>query len=1478
MNPYVFSVGKKWNCSWLSYVAQDANNNYMVYFSNGRQRTYYTTNDYLTNTRLTGDFTNGFTLSYPDGSQDIYGLIVSNIGSVFQAYLTQSLNAHAQKTQLIYSTNNAANPVVRLRYVIDGDGRTNSISYVTNNESSTNLIASVTDPFGRTVSLAYNTNGCLTNIIDVAGISSSFSYDTNDLPSGLTTPYGTTSFAVSESSTNHPPSGRSVLVTQPNVGNQLYLYEDYAPGIPNTYPSSAIPSTAPFTNTFDTTNLNIRNTFYWGPRQYANLSTTTISNFTAADFLKARMQHWLTSTNSYVANTLSMERDSSPANDGSVEGQKTWYDYAGKTNNQYEGTQVEPLYVAQVLPDGTTRFTCSLRNSLGAVTNEISTYSAGGSVAFRTNIYVYDPNQIDLLITTNALGVQVSSNIYNANHQVTASYDATNEETIYTYNANQQLTSTTLPTGLVTTNIYNTSGLLITQSDIGFDTNSFTYANDLVLTHTDARGLTTSNTWDNLNRLVKTTFPDGTFITNTYAALDLVQTVDRMGFTNSFGYDSMRRKIAETNALGAVTTYSYCTCGSLDSIQDAAGNLTHFYYDNQGNLTNTVYPDSYSVTSYFNLLKQVVSTSDSGGNTVTNTYNNQGLLVSVTNAFGQLESIVYDVLDRATNTVDANGVSVATAFDNLNRPLNRSYPDGGVEHWGYTLNVSGATSYTNQIGNVTLYGLDAMNRKTNEIDVGVTTNSFAYNGASDMLTLTDGKSQTTSWFYDQFGNVTNKLDANNTLIFAYQYDADNRLTSRWTPAKGTTVYRYNPAGNLTNIDYSGGTVATPSVYLAYNLLDELTNMVDGVGTTVFTWDTVGEMTSETGPWANDIVSYTYANRLRTGLSLSQPSGSWSQSYSFDVTRRMTNVTSPAGAFNYLYPSANFQLPSAISLPNGARITNAFDSVARLLSTKLLNSSSSILDSESYAYNQASQRTAETNTAGDFRNYTYDNAGELTSAIGKEASGTTNRWQEQLGYTYDAAGNLNYRTNNALIQNFSVNNLNELSTATRSGTLTIAGTTTIPATTVTVNGSAANHYADGTFALAGFTVTNGSNVFTAIGWDNVGNVSSNTVAVNLPATNNFAYDLNGNLTNDGVRGFDYDDENRLIRVTATNSFKKEYVYDGKMRLRIRKEFSWNGGGWSETNEIHYIWDSNVILQTRNSNNVPVFTFTRGHDLSGSLQGSGGIGGLLAMTEGSGTSSYYHTDGNGNVMMLINSYQIPVAKYLYDPFGKPLTDGGPKAFVNPIWYSSQIYDPDTGFSHYLYRIYIPDLDRWPNQDPISDLGFELLKGQLVPLPEIEVNSYLFVKDDPIGSFDVLGLSQQDAWRMVAIMNKYVYDLNNAGQRINPLINDTAVSCQYIMTGGNPTLKPCGVQASELLGRLLANKFDDCWTVVLMQTVTISLPPISHQYLVAFPTNPSDPTMLLDPFNDDFSVNRITKGGAFLSINESYKLPRKNGCPCP
>ena len=66
--------------------------------------------------------------------------------------------------------------------------------------------------------------------------------------------------------------------------------------------------------------------------------------------------------------------------------------------------------------------------------------------------------------------------------------------------------------------------------------------------------------------------------------------------------------------------------------------------------------------------------------------------------------------------------------------------------------------------------------------------------------------------------------------------------------------------------------------------------------------------------------------------------------------------------------------------------------------------------------------------------------------------------EQFRYAYDAAGNLALRTNDfaaaqPLVQTFSIGNaLNQLTSVTRSGKLTVAGTTTTNATSVTVNGS------------------------------------------------------------------------------------------------------------------------------------------------------------------------------------------------------------------------------------------------------------------------------------------------------------------------------------------------------------------------------------------------------------------------------------------
>jgi hypothetical protein len=220
------------------------------------------------------------------------------------------------------------------------------------------------------------------------------------------------------------------------------------------------------------------------------------------------------------------------------------------------------------------------------------------------------------------------------------------------------------------------------------------------------------------------------------------------------------------------------------------------------------------------------------------------------------------------------------------------------------------------------------------------------------------------------------------------------------------------------------------------------------------------------------------------------------------------------------------------------------------------------------------------------------------------------------------------------------------------------------------------------------VTNGLNSFTAIAANTQGLCSTNTSVVTVNITNSgYAYDLNGNLLTDGTRCFAYDDENELISVWATNVWRNDFVYDGKLRRRIERDFTWSGGAWAQTNEIHFIYDGNLVVQERNTNNQPVVEYTRGKDLSGSFQGAGGIGGLLARSQDSlpptpfyMAHSYYHADGNGNVTMLINASQTMAAKYLYDAFGNTLAQSGYLAAANTYRFSSKEWNANSGLYYY------------------------------------------------------------------------------------------------------------------------------------------------------------------------------------------------------
>jgi RHS repeat-associated protein len=495
---------------------------------------------------------------------------------------------------------------------------------------------------------------------------------------------------------------------------------------------------------------------------------------------------------------------------------------------------------------------------------------------------------------------------------------------------------------------------------------------------------------------------------------------------------------------------------------------------------------------------------------------------------------------------------------------------------------------------------------------------------------------------------------------------------------------------------------------------------------------------------------------------------WAQSYAYDAIRRLTNVTSAAGPFGYTYHpglDTNGALSPAslvqrLTLPGGAVLTNAYDPWARHLATHLRSSGGTLLNGHDYSYNDLDQRIRQTRTGGDYVNYSYDPLGQLVSALGwQPGTPQVRRWHEWFQYAYDAAGNLTRRTQNVLTNQFSLNSLNQIHNHSRGGTLTVAGAVQGTSDTVTVaaNGGgavAAICYADKTFVRTNVTLADGTNTFTAVATDSLGRWDTNTVTAYLPATVTFAYDLNGNLRTNGTRLFDYDDENQLVRVTEPGAWLSEFVYDGKMRRRIRREYVWQSAIWNLQSEIRYIYDGNLVIQERHytphlstSHPQQTITYTRGRDLSGTLEGAGGIGGLLSRTASeisnlqSPSHAYYHADGNGNITALINDRQLIAARYLYDPYGNQLAATGPLAEANLYRFSSKEWHPPSGLVYYGYRFYDPTLQRWVNRDPIGEPGFESAprrRGAWIMIgSEDGINLYRVVANCPTHNADAEGL---------------------------------------------------------------------------------------------------------------------------------------------
>ena len=195
-----------------------------------------------------------------------------------------------------------------------------------------------------------------------------------------------------------------------------------------------------------------------------------------------------------------------------------------------------------------------------------------------------------------------------------------------------------------------------------------------------------------------------------------------------------------------------------------------------------------------------------------------------------------------------------------------------------------------------------------------------------------------------------------------------------------------------------------------------------------------------------------------------------------------------------------------------------------------------------------------------------------------------------------------------------------------------------------------------------------------------------------------HDLDGNLTNDCVFTYSYDAANRLSSVSSNGVSLVANQYDYKGR-RIRKT--------TPTTETTFVYDGwhliheTVATVTGATTNTTEIQYFWGADISETLQGAGGVGGLLAVSLNN--NFYFPTyDNNGNITKYIDESGNIVAAYEYDDFGKTISQSGSLADFFRHRFSTKYFDSETGLYYYGYRFYSPSLMRWLNRDPIEEEG--------------------------------------------------------------------------------------------------------------------------------------------------------------------------------
>ena len=187
------------------------------------------------------------------------------------------------------------------------------------------------------------------------------------------------------------------------------------------------------------------------------------------------------------------------------------------------------------------------------------------------------------------------------------------------------------------------------------------------------------------------------------------------------------------------------------------------------------------------------------------------------------------------------------------------------------------------------------------------------------------------------------------------------------------------------------------------------------------------------------------------------------------------------------------------------------------------------------------------------------------------------------------------------------------------------------------------------------------------------------------TRQFTYDANGNCLSDGKRVYEWDVQNRLIRVVIPNEgeVRFKYRHDG---MRVEKQVI---GGLT----TKYVYDGQTVIGEIRSDGTK-----RWYVL-------GAMGYICRIDEGANgeilARVYFVYDGLGSCRALVASDGTVVAKYDYDAYGAVKEQNGQRS--NSFKHVAQIgylTDEETRLIYMGTRYYEPKTRRFVSEDLIGD----------------------------------------------------------------------------------------------------------------------------------------------------------------------------------